>query len=179
LLAADAAAKAVYLNLRAEPYLATLLAGANAIADLRGFEPERAQRLRALTGDSSWRATSVGELAAMSWLSESLTREMVLQRFGGRVMALDFDEMLADLSPSLQRVVDQLGIEAPAGFAAASARSPTLTRYSKAPTEYAYSPVMRAELLAQARRDHAVEIRKGLQFLALLGARHARVAALL
>jgi hypothetical protein len=38
---------------------------------------------------------------------------------------------------------------------------------------------MRAELLAQARREHATEMRKGLQFLEHLGARHPRVAALL
>jgi hypothetical protein len=179
LLAVDAKVRAVYLNLQAEPYLATLLAGANAMTDLRGFETERSARLRALLGDSSWRTASVGELAAMSWLTESLTRQAVLDNLGNRVLALDFDQVLGDLAPSIQRVVDHLGIVAPPAFSATIAQSPSLTRYSKAPKEYAYSPAMRAELLAQARREHATEIRKGLQFLERLGARHPRVGALL
>jgi hypothetical protein len=179
LLMADATARAIYLNLKAEPYLATLLAGANAMIDLRGFEAERSTRLRALLGDSSWRAGSIGELAAMSWLAESLTRQAVLEGFGDRVLALDFDQMLSDLGPFIRQVVDHLGVVAPQDFAATAARSPSLTRYSKAPREFAYSPAMRAELLAQARSEQAAEIRKGLQFLERLGARHAKVATLL
>ena len=44
LLGASPTSQAVYLNLRAEPYLATLLAGANAMVDLNGFGAERASR---------------------------------------------------------------------------------------------------------------------------------------
>jgi hypothetical protein len=93
LLAIDTTARAVYLNLKAEPHLATLLAGANAMTDLRGFEA-------------------------------------VLENLGDRVLALDFDQVLGDLAPSVQRVVDHLGIVAPRGFSAAIAQSPSLTRYS-------------------------------------------------
>ncbi|HUO90352.1 MAG TPA: hypothetical protein VMU08_14350 [Rhizomicrobium sp.] len=179
LLTAAPAAQAVYLNLRAEPYLATLLGGANAITDLRGFEQERSNRVRTALGDDTWRSTSLGELAAMSWLAESLTRQTAVEQFEARVLPLDFDQMLSDLPTAFARILRHLDIEAPPGLAAAIARSPILTRYSKAPKEFAYSPAMRAQLLAQARRENFHEIRRGLQFLERLGARHAKVAALL
>ena len=179
LLTASAASKAVYLNLRAEPYLATLLAGANAMVDLRGFEQERSGRLRGLLGPAAWTAGSVGTLAAMSWLSESLTRAQALEQFPSRVLAIDFDRLLADLPAAMEAVLQHLDIAAAPGFLAAVGRSPVLRRYSKAPQQFEYSPLLRAQLLAQARREHAGEIRKGLKFLEALGAQDARVAALL
>ena len=174
---AAAGSKAVYLNLKAEPYLATLLAGANALVDLRGFEQERSRRLSAAIGPVQ--PSSIGELAAMSWLAESLTRARTLEMMGPRVLALDFDRMLADPGAALAGVLAHLGIAAPPGFAASVARSPVLTRYSKAPEQFAYSPEMRAQLLAQARAEFGGEIRRGLKFLEQLGARDARVAAVL
>ncbi len=50
LLRRNAASRAVYLNLRAEPYLATLLAGPNSPVDLRGHGAERMRRLRTRIG---------------------------------------------------------------------------------------------------------------------------------
>jgi hypothetical protein len=178
LLDARPDARAVYLNLEAEPYLATLLAGANTLTDLKGFEAERAARLRTLSG-AAWQATSVGELAAMTWLSESLTRARALEGFKGRVLPLDFEAMLADLPGTLGAVLAHLRIPAPPGFAASVARSPVLTRYSKAPQQFEYSPHFRGQLLAQARREHAAEIRKGLSFLERIAAQDSRAAALL
>lgn len=179
LLQASPGSRAVYLNLKAEPYLATLLAGANALVDLKGFEQERTRRLGVLLGTAAPAAASTGELAAMSWLCESLTQVRALETFGSRVLALDFDRMLADLGPTMLRVLAHFAIDAPPGFAAAIVRSPVLTRYSKAPQQYEYSPAMRAQLLAQARRDFAGEIKKGLNYLERLAARDTRVAAIL
>ena len=179
LLAASGESKAIYLNLKAEPYLATLLAGANALVDLKGFEQERAARLRALLDAATWNATSIGELAAMSWLTESLTQARALEAFGSRILALDFEQLLSNLAPTLSRVLAHFSLAAPPGFDTAISRSPVLTRYSKAPQQFAYSPTMRAQLLAQARAEHGGEIRKGLKFLEQLGAQHRSVAALL
>jgi hypothetical protein len=53
-----------------------------------------------------------------------------------------------------------------------------LTRYSKAP-DFSYSPKLRAELLAQARTEHADELRCGLDFLGALASRHRAVAEIL
>ena len=170
--------KAVYLNLKAEPYLATLLAGANALVDLKGFEAERRKRLAASLGTAPV-TTSIGELAAMTWLTETLTAQATRQRFGDRILPLDFDRLLAQLPATMADILRHFAIAAPADFAATLARSPVLTRYSKAPQQFEYSPQFRAQLLAQARHEHAGEIRAGLRFLETIAARDARVAGLL
>jgi hypothetical protein len=179
LMAAGADAKAVYLNLKAEPYLATLLAGANSLNDLRGFERERTARLAALLGASPRAATTIGELAAMSWLAESLTQARALEAAGARLLPLDFEAMLRDPGATVVRVLEHFAIAAPPGFAAAVARSPVLTRYSKAPQQFAYSPAMRAQLLAQARAEFGGEIRRGLGYLNEIARVDDRVAAVL
>jgi hypothetical protein len=171
-------ARAVYLSLRAEPYLATLLAGANALVDLRGFEAERRNRLTVLLGAPP-SVTSIGELAAMTWLAESLTRALALELYGARVLPLDFDAVLADLPATIAAVLLHFAIDAPPALAAQIASSPVLTRYSKAPQQFEYSPHFRAQLLVQARYEHAGEIRRGLSFLERIAARDPRVARLL
>jgi hypothetical protein len=181
LLGASSDSQAVYLSLRAEPYLATLLAGANAMVDLRGFGAERASRLARRFGLSlpSWTTLSVGELAAMSWAAESLTRTETNAAFPGRVLLLDFDSLLADWAAVLASVFDKFALRAPDGFLANIERSEVLTRYSKAPEQYAYSPLLRWQLLNQARREHAVELTKGLRFLEGLAKQDSRVAEIL
>ena len=179
LLDASPASKAVYLNLKPEPYLATLLAGANALVDLKGFEDERMRRIALLLGAGLKPPGSIGELAAMSWLAESLSRARALDAAGERMLALDFDAMLADIGATLLRVLAHFDIAAPPSFAAAIARSPVLTRYSKAPQQFAYSPNMRAQLLAQARAEFSGEIVKGMRYLEQAAASYEKVAALL
>lgn len=177
LLAASPASRAVYMNLRAEPHLATLLAGANAMTDLRGFAAERARRVSTAVGDMP-HPNSVGELAAMSWLAESLSQQAAIRAAEGRVMPLDFDRLLAKVGHTMNAVLDHLGIPYPPGFAEAVSRSPVLTRYSKAP-EHAYSSMLRQQLLTQARAEHALEIRKGLAWLEAIAKKNADAAALL
>ncbi len=61
-------ARAVCLNLPAETYLATLMAGENAAADLNAHAPERMERLKHYLGERV-SSSSPGEVAAMSWLA--------------------------------------------------------------------------------------------------------------
>jgi hypothetical protein len=173
LLRASPASRAIYLNLRAEPYLATLLAGANAMVDLKGFGAERAARLASRFDLSlpAWESLSVGELAAMTWTAESLTRTETKAAFADRVLLLDFDLLLGDVAAGLATVLDK--------FLADIKKSAVLTRYSKAPAQYAYSPSLRSQLLNQARREHAGEMNKGLRLLERLAKQDPRVAALL
>ena len=181
LLRASPVSQAVYLNLRAEPYLATLLAGANAMVDLKGFAAERASRLAGRFGISlpPWPTLSVGELAAMSWAAESLTRAETKSVLGDRVLLVDFDSLLGDLPVGLAAVFAKFAITASDAFLAASEKSAVLTRYSKAPEHYAYSPALRSQLLNQARREHAAELHKGLRFLERLAKQDSKVAAIL
>lgn len=178
LLTAAPDSKAIYLNLRAEPYLATLLAGENSPIDLRGHAPERLGRLAAqgLSPLPRLESLSLGELAALSWLAETLTQREVLARYPARVLAIDFDAFLADVPGHLQRIRAHFAVPQDPAFLARAAQSPVLTRYSKAP-EHPYDPALRAAVLQDSRRAHRDEILKGLRLLEGLGVRSKTTSA--
>ena len=181
LLTALPEAKAVYLNLPAEPYLATLLAGENAWLDLRALGQERIRRLRPALADDTPRlhALSPGELAAASWLAERLCQQEAVAAFAARVLPVDFDEFLRDTDTIVARILDHFSIRAPARFADGVRALPAFSRYAKAPDQFAYSPELRQQILTQARAAHHSEIAKGLALLERLAARNSRVAAAL
>ena len=166
ILAANEKSRAIYMNLRAEPYLATLLAGQNSPADLRGHGPERMRRLesRITAPLAPLHTLSIGEFAAMSWLAESWTQRDAVQRFPGRVIALDFDQFLSAVADNMRRILGHFELSGDARYLAEVGRSPVLTRYSKAP-EHAYTPNIRAEVLRDSRRKNSGEIRKGMEWL--------------
>jgi hypothetical protein len=172
--------RAIYLNQRTESAITTLLAGQNSPIDLRGHGPGRMQRLCARLGGAltPLHALSPGELAAMSWLAESLCRRDVLARFPGQVLAVDFDEFLADIAGGTRHVLAQFGLPIDERELSHLAASPVFTRYSKAP-EHPYGPMLRAQVLDQARREHRAEITKGLAWLAALAESDPTVAAVL
>lgn len=172
------AARAIYLNLRAEPYLATLLGGANSAIDLRGHGPGRMRRL--LAGRSlpvsPLHALSTGELAALGWLAESLSQAAARVNGAERVLSLDFDEFLADVQGGLTRVIAHFGLPHDPAFLAAVGRNPVLHQYSKAP-ELPFPPGERGERLASARREQRAEIARGIAWLERLAGADAGVAA--
>lgn len=180
ILARRATTRAVYLNLRAEPALATLLAGQNTRVDLRGHGPQRIRRLRARLACTlaPLHAMSAGELAAMSWLAESLCRQDLLERHAASVLDVDFDALLADVPGQLGRVTRHFGLAVDAEELARIAAGPALSRYSKAP-EHDYGPALRAQLLAGARQHAGEEIRRGLAWLEGVGRAETAVARLL
>jgi len=81
-----------------------------------------------------------------------------------RVLAVDFDALLGDVAGSMQRIATHLQVQAPPGWAAQLGSSPALTRYSKSPDHH-YSPALRAQVLEQARREQAAELRRGIAWL--------------
>jgi len=165
-LSASQQSRAVYMNLRAEPYLATLLAGENSLFDLRGHGPERMRRLQSRIASElpPLHAMSIGELAAMSWLAETRTQRETLERFADRVIALDFDEFLSSVAAGVERVSGHFGLPRDAGYLSRVSQSAVLTRYSKAP-EYAYTPNIRAEVLHDSRHANREEIHRGIAWL--------------
>ncbi len=171
LLNAARDSRAIYLNLRAEPYLATLLAGQNSPIDLRGHAPERLRRLAARLASPlpALGDLSLGELAALSWLAETLTQQDLIARYPTRVVGIDFDAFLADVAGHLQGILAHFRLPQDPECLGALLRSPVLTRYSKAP-EHPYDPALRAEVLQDARRHHRGEIGKGLRLLERLHA---------
>lgn len=170
-------ARAVYLNLRAEPYLATLLAGRNSSVDLRGHGPVRIRQLqtRIETPLAPLHALSLGELAAMSWLAETWNQHDAVDGAGSRVLALDFDELLGDVAESMRRVAEHFRLPLESGWLTGISRSPVLTRYSKSP-DFEYSPQVRRELLHQSRRTNAAQIAAGLRWLDKLAGSQPAIA---
>jgi len=166
ILAKRPTTRAIYLNLRAEPYLATLLAGANSPADLRGHAAERSRRLQnlGLADLAPVHLMSLGELAAMSWLAESWSRHDALAQCGARVLAIDFDAFLADVSGGMRRILSQFDLPQGQQFLANIGANPVLTRYAKAP-EHAYTPALRAQVLSDSRIRNSEEIRRGLAWV--------------
>lgn len=180
LLAADPAARAIYMNLRAEPYLTALLSGQHSPQDLRGHGPGRMRRLQARINAplAPLYALSLGELAALSWLVETWSQHDAIAAFPDRVVAIDFDAMLAGTAETMATILRQFDLPVDKGRLARVQQSPVLGRYSKAP-EYAYTPQLRAEVLGDARRTHSGEIRKGLAWLDTLARSDAGVDAVL
>ena len=175
LLAMRPQARAVMLNVGAESYLATMLAGENSAADLNAQGAERMRRLGAMLASPPPRPTSLGELIVMSWAAERLTQVQAARLLGERVIAVDFDAMLDDVAATVARVLAHFSIAAPAS---GGTYDKILARYSKAP-EHAYSPSLRKDLLAQARRNFGAEIREALAWLDNLKAANPSRAALL
>jgi hypothetical protein len=173
-------ARAVYLNLAAEPYLATLLAGQNSGIDLRGHGPVRIRQLRAriATPLPPLHALSLGEMAAMSWLAETWNQYDTVTRLGARIMTLDFDELLGDVAGGVGRVAAHFQLPQNSRWLSEIARSPVLTRYSKSP-DFEYSPQVRRELLRQSRQNNAAQIAAGLRWLESLSKSQPAVAAIL
>jgi hypothetical protein len=171
--------RAIYMNLRPEPYLATLLAGQNSPIDLRGHGPERIRRLsgRSAAPLPALHALSLGELAAMSWLAESWTQHDAVEQFAGKVLTLDFEAFLSSVADNMVRVLAHFELPEDGRYVSQLSRSPVLTRYSKAP-EYAYSPEVRAEVLRDSRRHNREEIRKGLDWLERLARSDHAVAGI-
>jgi hypothetical protein len=178
LLAQQTTARAIYLNVRAEPYIATLLAGRNSKVDLRGHGPERFRRLAryGATALPALHQLSGGELAAASWLAETWSQHKTIDAQGERVLGVDFDALLGDVPGQIERIVTHLGLPHDPAYLIGIAKSPVLTRYAKAP-EHLFSADTRAQILSEARTAQAAEIRKGLEWLDKMATANAAVAA--
>jgi hypothetical protein len=173
-----AEARAIYLNLRADTYLATLLAGENSAIDLRGHGPGRMRRLRARCGAplGTVDELSPGELAGLGWLIESWSQLEALHRCAGRVLAVDFDQLLAAIGETMGRIARHFSLPVDSEYVAEVERSPAIGRYSKAP-EHEYTPRVRAEVLADSRRRNQEEIRRGIAWLEAMAKADPAVAA--
>lgn len=179
LMAARAKSRAVYLSMAPEPYLAVILGGPASLADVRGHAAERMRRMIGLLGAAPQPLHTLGpgELVAMSWLTEALTRERLAQAVNGRLLRLDFDTFLSDVPAGIEAVLAHFELPGGAELAGRIARSPVLGRYAKAP-EHAYSSGLRDEVMRASRRDNSEEIARGMALLSRLWQKHEVVSAL-
>ena len=91
------------------------------------------------------------------------------------VLRMDFDRFLTDPAGHFSAIAGHFGHQVEPGEARAICEGPLIRRYSKA-LEYEYSPELRAEILADARRMHGPAIRDALNWLATLESRYPAVA---
>lgn len=171
------ASRAAYLSMAREPYLAVILGGPANAVDVRGHAEERMRRLRRFLGsiDDPLYALSPGELVALGWLSEALTRQRLKAAVGERLLEIDFDAFLSDVSAFMLKALSHFGLPGGDELAARIARSPALGRYAKAP-EHAYSSQLRADVIRQSMQQNRSEISRGMAWLDKLARQHEEVA---
>ncbi len=180
ILAESEPSSALFMFARPLAYLQCIFAGANSRLESRHLGPARLQRLQRRFG-ADWPGPdpgSEGEGIAMSWLCEMTALGAAAERFASRVLWVDFDAFLRDPVAGLRTVCQRLGARPAEQELEALVSGPLMQQYSKAP-EHAYDAALRRELLECADREHAAEIRRGLDWLHALARRQPLVAAVL
>jgi hypothetical protein len=170
--------RALFLFATPSHYLENILAGENSWQTLQALSPVRLARLQGrcpgLEADPA--AMHDGLRAALGWACEMTSLEAAASRLpAGTIMWLDFDLFLADPSAHFTAIARHLGHPADEATARAICEGPLMGRYSKA-LDYEYSPALRREILADARRRHAGPIRDALNWLGGLESRYPAAA---
>jgi hypothetical protein len=178
MMAALPSAKAILMFTPPLVHMATLLAGFASRRELGIAGPGRLSRLRRRLGGgfkSAVETMSEGELAALAWACEIVALHDVADRFPGRSLWLNFETFLNRPEDSLRAALLFLHGHASDEALAALLASPDFTRYSK-DQAHAYDAGARAEVLTQARQEHAAELDRGLNWLNAAGNAHALIA---
>jgi hypothetical protein len=177
LLATVGGAKAVAMYVPPPTFLPALLGGA--MGDIDGSAEVRLWRLHRRLGGVRWRLAdlSPGERVAMSWLCEAAALHASATRFPNRVLWLNFDQYLIDPARGLSAVLRHFGVDPDSQFVADLLAGPIPSGYAKAPAQR-YDTNTREALLARAEREHAAEIRRGLDWLAAAAGSPAVLAVL-
>jgi hypothetical protein len=170
--------KALFLYASPARYLENILAGENSWQTLQALSPARLERLQSrcpgLAADLA--RMHDGLRAALGWACEMTSLEATAARMpAGSVLWMDFDTFLADPAARFIAIARHFGLDVEAAAARAICEGPLMRRYSKA-LDYEYSPELRQEILADARRRHAAPIRDAMNWLAGLESRYPAVA---
>jgi hypothetical protein len=170
--------RALFLYATPQHYLENILAGENSWQTLQALSPVRLARLQGrcpgLEADPA--AMHDGLRAALGWACEMTSLAAAASRLpAGAVSWMDFDQFLTDPVAHFTAIARFFGHEADEAAARAICEGPLMGRYSKA-LDFEYSPALRREILADARRRHAGAIRDALNWLAGLESRYPAVA---
>jgi hypothetical protein len=178
MLAAPERPAAIFVHARPLTYLRTILAGPNSRLENRELAPLRLRRLARRFEERDWRPEprSEGELIAMSWLCEMSALRAAAARFPSQVRWVEFDAFLSQPARGLEAVFRALGEEPAARDVEQLVAGPLMRQYSKAP-EHAYDAALRRQVLDSAEREHAAELRAGMEWLAAAGARDPTLLA--
>ena len=165
-----AARRGAFLTQSPDVHLAVLLAGQNALQDLRGFAQLRWRRLAARADLPPLADYSVGELAALNWLCEGAAAHEA------KLPVFDFDLVLKAPGETVASIAQALGLAVDAAALDAAIAGPIMRQYSKAP-EHDYDARLRSRIVAESRATNANEIQRGLAWLMRRAEENAAFAA--
>jgi hypothetical protein len=171
-------ARALLLYAGPRVYIETILGGDASRQELAMLTPSRIARLARRCEGLVLNATAMTEAqkAAVAWACEMTSLGRAAEALGPeRVRWIDFDAFLARPAETLAAAAGFLGYAIAPGEAEALCAGPLMRRYSKAP-EYEYSPALRRDVLADARRRFGPDIDAALAGLAALGQRWPEIA---
>lgn len=161
-LASRADARAVFMYLQPEPFIAVMLGGESNRNDMVSFAKFRRRRLAREVPDlPPLHALSPGALAALLWLAEA---SAAARASGPALMPMDFDAFLSAPAEGLARAAAHLGVSAKDGAVEAALGGGLMRTYSKAP-EHAFSPEARRNYVASYRQEWRAEIAKGMALI--------------
>jgi hypothetical protein len=171
--------RALFLYATPDHYLENILAGENSWQTLQALSGIRLARLGTRCPGLAFdleRAPDAHK-AALGWACEMTSLERAAAALpADAVLWVDFDRFLADPAAGLRAIAAHFGHEIDTAAARAIGEGPLLGRYSKS-LDHEYSPALRRELLADARRRHGGAIRDALNWLAMTGSRYPALAA--
>lgn len=177
ILATDERANALFVFTPALAYLRCILGGPNSRMESRALAPSRVARLQARIGGIAL-PHSEGEWVAMSWLCEMTALCQAAAQCGPRGRWLNFEAFVASPAIGLADALLALGASPATQEVDALLTGPWMGRYSKAP-EHPYDAVLRRSVLQAADREHRIEIRRGMDWLARAAERHPLIDAAL
>lgn len=173
--------RVLFLYVSPESYAATILAGNASRVELAALSGTRLQRLHRRLGGTPWRlwALDEAERVALGWATEMsalLAAETALP--SGSVLWVDFDRFLAAPAAALGAIAAHFGEPLDEAQARALVGGPIMQRYAKGP-EHAYTPALRAQVLAQARGEYGAAIARARAWLDRAAGAQAVIAAAL
>ena len=156
----------------------TLLKSPDSVRDAASAATERLHDLLARgLGDGVWlHALSLPQQCAMGWLAERVRFDALARAQPGRVLRVDFEQLLAQPEAMLRTIATHLALD-PAGVTDAMS-SPAWHRYAKA-QDHGYGREDRAHDLALATQRHHAEIEAGVAWVEACVQRHPQLQALL
>jgi hypothetical protein len=173
--------RALFLHVGARAYVETILGGDASRQELAMLTPTRVARLAGRCPDLVLAPERMTEAqkAVVGWACEMTSLARAGEGIGSeRVLWIDFDAFLASPAASLDRAAAFLAHPVPGGEAQNLAGGPLMRRYSKAP-EYEYSPGLRRDVLADARRRFGRDIDAALAGLTAMGQRWPAIGRVL
>lgn len=170
-----AGSAALFLYATPGHYLENILAGENSWQTLAALSATRLARLQGRCPGLALDLAAAPDAikAALGWACEMTSLEAAAAALtDDAVLWMDFDRFVDDPPTHFTAIANHFGAEAEPAIA----EGPLMRRYSKA-LDYEYSPALRREILADARRRHGPAIGQALDWLGGLESRYPAVAA--